>query len=213
MQNINKGELLSFAPDKPRSNDVPTEGDLRALALERVAAMDEEEKDRLAYRVNSFFAINGSHDLQDLLTESILGAERSDHWGSGKRIKVGYYSSAADYFSILFHECAHKLLSSMGRTNDEYLSDFRQEEKFCWQLSRYLCRQLDLPYSYSREAVSRLTVLMLAKLSANNRGLSNFTLSLIRMIETTGFGYSRLSKNQINWDEAGNIRRVTEVTN
>jgi hypothetical protein len=71
------------------------------------------------------------------------------------RVGIGYYQTAAQYYSYLLHEVGHNILDQVEANGGIKITDKELEEDFCWRFSRLSCSALDLPYDERVEKISR----------------------------------------------------------
>jgi hypothetical protein len=154
--------------------------------------------------VIALFSINGlrvdPQALVELLRISLRQAQRSESWGNGEIVNIGYYSTDGDYYTILFHELGHRLLRSLGRTAGIYNINPSPEEFFCWDFSRKACSALELPYSPVRELTEKLGFLLADAVANHNTPIILVLLEIYARAEAQLYGLTRYSRNRLDWD-------------
>ena len=142
-----------------------------------------------------------SSALVPLMIEKIRGAKQSSLWKSNDEINMGYYSSSAVFYTVLFHELSHTLLRASGLKFDKTKLFF--EEFLCWEFSRVICHYLKLPYAPIYELLANIISIFLNGGKNNKRVNRELILPCLCWLEKILFNASILDRSEFHWSSEG----------
>jgi hypothetical protein len=178
---------------------------LRKKILDELSNLDPKDKQII---INAFEKYKEGIDKKQILNslaKAVLSAAKGTEWKTGgSTLQMGFYNTQETFYTLIFHEAAHVVLQSLGRTDKEYDSTTEQEEDFCWRFSRLACNLLNFPYSLLRESISRsfceLKLLVVKKLLLNPEEQLK-ALSQLIVLEQQCFNFSDVGKDRFYWVE------------
>lgn len=193
-----------LSPESHRQPRLVAEHLLRNKVIELLPGSDETERTSVAELFNQMMGKSFEADIIFYhIEQAIVEAQLSMGWGNEDKVKLGHYNSERIYYTLLFHEVGHNVLRRLGRLRQTYNNHHWPEENFCWEFSRQMCRLLDLPYSLTRELLSRLSGKLTDKLRERRNVMTEELFWQICVIEGLLFGFSYSRKTEFVWDKEG----------
>jgi len=138
--------------------DFLEENCLRTALLSRIGRVEDQVKVAI---VQEFQRIGVQEDEQAIFnyfSRAVDEAQLVGRWRGAVesgRVGIGYYQTAAQYYSYLLHEVGHNILDQVEASGGTKITDNKLEEDFCWRFSRLSCSALGLPYDERVEEINR----------------------------------------------------------
>lgn len=178
---------------------------LRKKILDKLANLDPKDKQIIINAFEKYKKGINEKQILNSLAKAVSSASKGTEWKTGGlTLQMGFYNTQETFYTLIFHEAAHVVLQSLGRTDKEYDLTTEQEEDFCWHFSRLACSLLDFPYSLLRESISRsfceLKLLIVKKLLFNPEEQLK-ALSQLIVLEQQCFNFSDVGKDRFYWVE------------
>lgn len=126
---------------------------LRQQIIARLRKLTRRESLKFLYLFDEYCPGINKDFVQENLIKIITQAEVGDRWVANENVIIGLYLDSATFYTLIFHEAAHKILDCIAGTKKRTI-DFEWEEKFCYKVSKAVCNALNLPYNKKIEQVA-----------------------------------------------------------